>query len=203
MIVTCNPKQQSASRTLKAIQNFVSAYQLLNPDDNLVIVDVFKYDIQRIDADVLDAYAKIKQGQADQLTDEEKDKVNKIRRLAQDFASCDKYVFAAPMWNLGYPAEMKMFIDSVCVAGISFKYTANGPVGLLNNKKAMIITASGGYHHGKPDDFASPYLKAILNFMGITNIKETILEGLDISPENARLVIQEKTEELVSAAREF
>ena len=78
------------------------------------------------------------------LTEDEQRKVSRIWRLADQFIAADKYIFVTPMWNLGFPAELKMYIDTVCVAGKTFKYTPAGPEGLLKNqgRKCLHIHSS-------------------------------------------------------------
>jgi FMN-dependent NADH-azoreductase len=65
-------------------------------------------------------------------------------KYAYQFAEADKYIIAAPFWNLSFPAILKAYIDYICVTGITFKYTAEGPVGLGQGKKAVHIVARGG-----------------------------------------------------------
>ncbi|PNB70901.1 FMN-dependent NADH-azoreductase, partial [Pseudomonas sp. FW305-BF6] len=70
--------------------------------------------------------------------------------IVTQFVEADKYVFVTPMWNFSFPPVMKSYIDAVCVAGKTFKYTENGPQGLLGGKKALHIQASGGVYSEGP-----------------------------------------------------
>ena len=107
-------------------------------------------------------------------------------RLDQ-FIAADKYVFVTPMYNLGFPAEFKMYIDAVCVVGKTFTYTPAGAVGLLKNqgRKCLHIHSNGGFHFGKEEDHSVPYLKSIMGFMGIENFESVVLEGVDAMPDLA------------------
>src|SRR5699024_3735453 len=72
-----------------------------------------------------------------------KGKVKRLEELSNQFVNADKYVFVTPFWNFSFPPVMKAYLDSVSVAGKTFKYTAEGPVGLLPDKKALHIQARG------------------------------------------------------------
>ena len=86
-------------------------------------------------------------------------------KYAYQFQEADKYIFAAPMWNLSMPAILKAYLDYVSVTGITFRYTAQGPQGLLENKKAIHITARGGVYEGKRSrKWGDRYLRTLLKF---------------------------------------
>lgn len=104
-------------------------------------------------------------------------------QLIDELKSADTLVLAAPIYNFGVPATLKQWIDSICRAGISFKYTEQGPVGLLGVKQAFIITASGGTPIGSKMDFASGYLEHICNFIGITDVFHIDVSGSKGTPE--------------------
>ncbi len=101
--------------------------------------------------------------------------------------AADKYVFVTPMYNLGFLAGLKMYIDSVCVVGKTFVYTATGPVRLLKDqgRKCLHIHSSGGFHFGKKEDHSVPYLKSIMGFMGIEDFEAIVVEGVDAIPDRA------------------
>ncbi len=97
----------------------------------------------------------------------EQEKVNRLAELSEQFVTADKYVFVTPMWNFSFPPVMKAYLDSVAVAGKSFKYTAEGPVGLLTDKKALHIQARGGiYSEGPAADMemGHRYIGIMMNF---------------------------------------
>lgn len=90
--------------------------------------------------------------------------------LIEELRAADTLVIAAPMYNFGIPAVLKQWIDAICRAGVSFTYTAQGPVGLLGVQRAVIITSTGGTALGSDADFASRYLAHICRFIGIEHI---------------------------------
>ena len=92
------------------------------------------------------------------------------QKLITEFINADKIVFVNPMWNHFFPPVMKQYIDVLCVAGKTFRYTADGTVGLLGDKKVLHIQSAGGiYNHnsGEVVDFGSEYLAHMMSFFGI------------------------------------
>ena len=90
--------------------------------------------------------------------------------LISEIKAADVLVIGAPVYNFGVPAALKAWIDQVCRARETFRYTENGPVGLLEGKRAIIAIASGGTEIDSPIDFTTPYLRHVLGFIGITDV---------------------------------
>jgi len=103
--------------------------------------------------------------------------------LIDELRSADTLVLAAPIYNFGIPASLKQWVDAICRAGVSFKYTEQDPVGLLGVERAVIITSSGGTAIGSEMDFASRYLEHICRFIGITDVFHIDASGSKGSPE--------------------
>jgi FMN-dependent NADH-azoreductase len=103
--------------------------------------------------------------------------------LIDELRLADTLVLATPMYNFGIPASMKQWIDAICRAGVSFKYTEQGPVGLLGVERAIVITSSGGTPIGSEMDFASRYLEHICTFIGIEDVFHIDASGSKGSPE--------------------
>jgi FMN-dependent NADH-azoreductase len=90
--------------------------------------------------------------------------------LVNELRAADTIVIGVPIYNFGVPAALKAWIDLVARAGLTFKYTETGPVGLLEGKRAIIAIASGGTPMNSDIDFATGYLRHVLGFIGITNV---------------------------------
>jgi len=103
-------------------------------------------------------------------TDEQKTHLALSDQLISEIEQSDVLIFGIPIYNFGLPATLKSWIDLVARARKTFKYTENGPQGLLTGKKAYIIIASGGTAIGSDIDFVSGYMKHILGFLGITDV---------------------------------
>jgi FMN-dependent NADH-azoreductase len=91
--------------------------------------------------------------------------------LVAEVKAADVWVIATPIYNFGVPASLKAWIDQIARARLTFRYTEQGPQGLLANKKVYILTATGGTEVGGGIDFATPWLKFVLGFLGITDVE--------------------------------
>jgi FMN-dependent NADH-azoreductase len=91
--------------------------------------------------------------------------------LVAEVMDADVWVIATPIYNFGVPASLKAWIDQIARARLTFRYTDQGPKGLLSGKKVYILTATGGTEVGSAIDFATPWLKFMLGFLGITDVE--------------------------------
>lgn len=91
--------------------------------------------------------------------------------LVQELLDAEALVLGVPLYNFGIPAALKAWIDQIARARLTFRYSEHGPVGLLTGKQAYVILASGGTPIGSEIDFASGYLRHVLAFIGITDVK--------------------------------
>ena len=90
--------------------------------------------------------------------------------LVAELQAADTILIGLPIYNFAPPAALKAWIDLVARRGVTFEYTANGPKGLLEDKRVIVAVASGGTEAGSPMDFATPYLRHVLAFMGLTDV---------------------------------
>lgn len=123
--------------------------------------------------------------------------------LISEIQAADMVVLAVPMYNFSIPAQFKNWIDAISRAGVTFRYTAEGPEGLLKGKKAVVVQTRGGIHRNLPTDTLTPYLQTVLGFVGITDVKFVFAEGLSMGPDAERLGLaqaQEQIEQALSAS---
>ena len=117
--------------------------------------------------------------------------------IVEAVKEADEIVLAVPMYNFGIPSSLKAYFDRVARAGITFKYTETGPVGLLENKSATVFAARGGVYAGSDFDKQTPYLKHFLNFVGINNVKFVYAEGLNMGEEQANEAFSAASEKII------
>lgn len=208
LYITANPKPEKESFSLSVGRAFLDSYRQHMPGDRITELDLYKMEnLPFIDADVFSGWGKLQQGTSfDQLAQGEKAKVSRISELTDQFVSADKYVFVTPLWNLGIPPMMKAYIDTICIADRTFKYTESGPVGMLTNKKAVHIHARGGvYSQGPAKDFefGDRYMRALLSFLGIPDIKSVIVEGMAQTPDQAETIKTKAIEQAKQVAADF
>ena len=105
-------------------------------------------------------------------------------RIIQQYLDADVVVIGAAMYNFGITSTLKAWIDRISVAGRTFKYTENGPVGLAGDKKAYIASSRGGvYGENSPVDFQESFLKTVFNFTGVTDVEIIRAESVNMGPE--------------------
>lgn len=139
---------------------------LKRPGDTLIVRDVAEIPVTQLSAEVLG-----------QLKDENTEVSMEHSALIKELQSSDILVIAAPMYNFSIPATLKNYLDAITKAGVTFKYEANGPVGLVQGKKAYVVLSRGGKYKEQGITFQEDYLKMHLGFIGITDIKFIFIEG--------------------------
>ena len=100
--------------------------------------------------------------------------------LIEELKAADTIVIGLPMYNFGLPTQLKAYFDHVARAGVTFRYTEKGAVGLLGGRKAYVFAARGGLYQGTPRDTQTPYVRDFLAFLGITDVEFVYAEGLAI-----------------------
>lgn len=118
---------------------------------------------------------------AEQRTPENIEAIKHSDEAVAQLMDADVIVIGVPFYNFGIPSALKAWIDHIARAGVTFKYDENGPEGLVKGKKVYIALASGGIYSSGPMqiyDFAAPYLKSLLSFMGMTDLSVFRVEGV-------------------------
>lgn len=145
-----------------------------NQGAKVVTRDLAKNDLPYIDAERFAAnlapYAE--------RSPEQRDLAKVADELIEELQEADTIVFSVPVYNFSVPATVKAWADLVARAGTTFRYTENGPEGLLTGKKVYITAASGGTVMGSEIDFMSPWLKFFLGFLGMTDVELVAADGI-------------------------
>jgi FMN-dependent NADH-azoreductase len=125
--------------------------------------------------------------------------------LVGELMAADVLVLATPMHNFGVSAAVKTWIDQIVRPGVTFSYSEGRPVGLVTGKKAVLALASGGAYSAGPMkglDFQEPYLRAVLGFIGITDIETVRVEGVGLGEATVRHAVasaQARADDIVRA----
>jgi FMN-dependent NADH-azoreductase len=101
--------------------------------------------------------------------------------LIDELKRADVVALGLPMYNFGLPSTLKAYFDHIGRAGVTFKYTEKGPVGLLTGKKVYVFAARGGLYAGTPSETQTPFIRTFLSFIGMDDIEFVYAEGLAIS----------------------
>nr|WP_297525373.1 NAD(P)H-dependent oxidoreductase [uncultured Roseateles sp.] len=135
---------------------------------------------------------------ADSRTQAQADRVAFNDQLIAELKAADVIVLTAPMINFGVTSQLKNWIDAVARAGATFKYGANGPEGLVTGKQVIVVSTRGGVYRGQPADNIVPYLQLTLGFLGMTDVKFVLAEGLNMGEEAAAKGLATAREEIAA-----
>ena len=134
-------------------------------------VDVSIRDLAKGISHVDDSWIQANFTDVEERTDQQKERLKTSDDLVAEMQSADVIVIGVPIYNFGVPAALKAWVDMIARARLTFRYTGNGPEGLLTGKKAYLVVASGGVAVDSEADFATPYMRHALRFLGITDIE--------------------------------
>ncbi|MGN5652305.1 FMN-dependent NADH-azoreductase [Bacillus sp. Brlt_9] len=203
LIINAHPKvDDTSSVSIKVFNHFLESYTELIPN-NETIEQINLYDdvVPMIDKTVLSAWEK--QGNGQQLTDEEQKVTERMSEILQQFKSANTYVIVLPLHNFNIPSKLKDYMDNIMIARETFKYTETGSVGLLKDgRRMLVIQASGGIYTN--DDwytdveYSHKYLKAMFNFLGIEDYQIVRAQGTAVLDPNE--VLQNAYKEVEEAA---
>tara|TARA_B110000483_G_scaffold70401_2_gene87899 strand:- start:7237 stop:7725 length:489 start_codon:yes stop_codon:yes gene_type:complete len=134
----------------------------------------------------------------DDRTDEHWETLKFSGELVDEVLAADVLLISSPVYNFGITANLKAWIDNICRARLTFQYTEHGPRGLLENKKAYVVLASGGTGIGSDIDFAGRYLKHLMGFLNITDVTVIAADQLlKFDPEPKLAAVDKEISELI------
>lgn len=197
LYIKANAKPEGVSRTFKISDRFIEAYKNTHPEDEITTLDLYEEDIKLLSADDINTVFAPKT---------EESRKHPILKYAYQFAEADKFVIAEPMWNLSVPAILKAYIDYISVTGVTFKYTATGPVGLCGGKKAINISARGGQYSEEPNsayEMGDRYLRTIFAFFGITDFTTISADNLDVMGIDVEAILGNAIKDAQEKAKNF
>lgn len=153
---------------------FVAGWSVKHPTGRVITRDLAADPVPHLDAQRFSAFTTPAESRdaAQQVVAAQSD------ALIAELQSAEVIVLGLPMYNFGIPSQLKSYFDHVARAGITFRYTAQGPEGLLKNKKAYVFAARGGLYEGTPLDTQTNYVRDFLRFVGIAEVEFIYAEGL-------------------------
>ncbi|EIL2907750.1 FMN-dependent NADH-azoreductase [Vibrio alginolyticus] len=193
------------SRVLALKSSILGNYSQSNKlvEDFIKNVDQDKLTVRDLAANplpVLDFAVATALRATEDLSQEQQAVVDLSDTLIEEVKAADTLVIAAPMYNFTIPTQLKNWIDLIARAGVTFKYTENGVQGLIEGKKAIVITTRGGIHKDSPTDNVTPYLRTVLGFVGITDVEFVYAEALNMGEDAAEKGISEAQSQLATMA---
>jgi FMN-dependent NADH-azoreductase len=185
----------TGSHSTRLAGDIVKRLQAANPEAALTLRDLGKQPLPSLDEATLQALFT----PAAQRTAAQAQRVAQDDALIAEVQAADVLVLGVPMYNFGVPAALKNWIDAIARAGVTFKYTDKGAVGLLSGKKVYIALARGGLYRDTPADSQVPYLKSVLGFLGMTDVQFFYAEGLAMGPEAEQKALASATAQIDAA----
>ena len=165
-------------QSTRLADELVASLRERHPDGTLVVRDLAKDPVPHLDAARFGAFSAVSRTTEQQAVFEYSD------QLVDELRRAEVVVLGLPMYNFGVPSQLKAWFDHIARAGVTFKYTDQGAVGLLTGTKAYVLAARGGLYAGTPGDTQTPYVRQMLAFLGITDIEFVYAEGLGISAQS-------------------
>ena len=135
---------------------------------------------------------------ADDRSEDQKSTLALSDTLIDEVQAADTLVIGLPIYNFGVPSGFKAWVDLVARAGVTFRYTENGPEGLLKGKRAILVVASGGTEVGSDYDFATTYARHVLGFIGITDVSVVAADRLMVDAEASHKTANDQIDALAA-----
>ena len=175
---------------------YVASFRERHPDATVILRDVAGEPVPHLDARRFGAFTTA----AADRTPEQQAVVDYSDTLIDELRAADVIVLGLPMYNFGVPSQLKSYFDHVARAGVTFRYTANGPEGLIKNKKAYVFAARGGLYTGTPLDTQTSYVRDFLRFIGIEDVEFVYAEGLAIDAQTRTKALEKANDDIQKLA---
>ena len=172
-----------SGQSSRLAERFVVAWKRAHAGGEVIVRDLAVDPVPHLDALRFGAFM------AKERTPEQQAIIEYSDRLIDELRRADIVVLGLPMYNLGVPSMLKAYFDHVARASVTFRYTVNGPAGMLHNKKAFVFAARGGMYQGTALDTQTPYVRNLLGFLGISDVEFVHAEGLALSEERKRVAL--------------
>lgn len=177
--------------------NFVASYRQGHPDAKVLVREVASAEpVPHLNGERFGAFIT----KPEERSDAQHAVVAYSDALIDELKRADVVVIGLPMYNFGVPSQLKAYFDHIARAGVTFKYTATGPVGLLTGKKVYIFAARGGLYAGTALDTQTGYVRDFLAFLGMNDVQFVYAEGLAVSPESREAGLAKAAAEIASLA---
>jgi FMN-dependent NADH-azoreductase len=160
-------------------QRFVADWKAQHPEGHVIARDLATDPVPHLTAERFQAFLS----KPEVRTDEQRLLSEYSDALVEELKAADTIVFAVPMYNFSVPSTLRSYFDHIARSGGTFRYTANGPEGLLKGKKVFVFITRGGVYADAADT-QTPYLKQFLGFIGLTDVKFVYAEGLSMGDES-------------------
>jgi FMN-dependent NADH-azoreductase len=168
-----------SGQSSRLAERFVAAFRERNPNARFVKRDLAAEAVPHLTAERFGAFT----AKPEQVSPAQQAVLAYSDALIDELKRADVIVLGLPMYNFGVPSQLKAYFDHIARAGVTFRYTASGPEGLLTGKKVYVFAARGGQYAGTALDTQTGYVRDFLRFLGMTDVEFVYAEGLAMGPE--------------------
>lgn len=169
----------AGGQSTQLANSFVENWQRSNPNAQVVTRDLAADPVPHLNAQRLTALMT----PTEQRSAEQQAIVDYSDALIAEITQADVVVIGLPLYNFGIPSSLQAYFDHLARAGVTFKYTATGPVGFLTGKRVLIFATRGGKYAGTANDNVTTQVRALLNLLGMTDVEFVYAEGLNIDAD--------------------
>lgn len=209
LYISASSKPEDVSTSKTVARYMINQYKQKHPDDFVEELDLYESQIPMINYKLISGRASLVEGEEfDSLNDEEKEQINRINRLSNQFIDADKYIISAPMWSLFFPAILKQYMDCIIINGKLIDISNDKVKGLLDNKerKMIYIQSSGGIYPAIISwklNQGAKYLEDVFGFLGVKSFKKVMIEGVDMNDVGKEQAITEAKEDVDYLLKRF
>ncbi|RAT99404.1 FMN-dependent NADH-azoreductase [Brevibacillus sp. Leaf182] len=204
LFIKANDRPVEHAISVQLYEAFMKTYRQTHPNDTITELDLFAENLPYYGNNLITVM--LNAGKGIEMTAEEQKDVDFVSKYLNQFIEADKIVIAFPLWNLTIPAVLQTYIAYLSQPGKMFKYTPEGSVGLMGDKKVALLSARGGVYSEGPladMEMANKYVRAMLGMWGISNITEVIVEGHHQFPDKAAELAAAGVEKAAKLAESF
>ncbi len=155
---------------------YISQWQQKNPEGRVIVRDLVGEPVPHLDGERVGAFFTPEEHRSEA----QQSVVDYSDSLIDEIRQADEIVLGLPLYNFGVPSQMKAYFDHLARAGVTFAYTENGPVGLLEDKPVRVFATRGGLYRDTGMDHQVPFLNQFLGFIGLTSVDVIYAEGLSM-----------------------
>ena len=168
---------------------FAEAWRTRHPESRVIVHDLAKEPAPHLTAERFQAFL----APAEARSAEQQAVIAFSDLLIDELRQAEVIVLGLPMYNFGVPSTLKAYFDHLARAGVTFRYTENGPVGLLGDKRVFVLATRGSAYQGTAKDTQTLYVQDFFNFLGLNDIRFVYAEGLNLGQERQQTALAEAT----------
>ena len=176
-----------AGQSTQLTERFVGSWRASNPGAKVIVRDIGREPIPHLTAERFGAFIAAPESR----TGEQRAIAEFSDALIEELRRAAVIVIGLPMYNFGVPSSLKAYFDHIARAGVTFRYTPQGPVGLLTGKKTYVFATRGGAYAGSSLDTQTGYVRDFLRFIGIDDVEFVYAEGLNLGADRKEAALSE------------